>query len=438
MIYLQVYSRVSLPRRETEALDWILYERVREIWQQEGECPIDLDQPSKPVELPSSLAVDPWRFELPKPPTAVPNGFKVFPAHLGAATFSCCVLLSMWFYNFFLKVGGFTWSQWMLVTTKLIIPRFNDGWQDSFQDSFDKDNPVQPHHRSRSAPAQPPSLKRSMLMVTFAMLNSVLGNSQGFQLRSESTFRNRLRKYRGYNGQLETTNLSGGDLFALQQRVKASQEMFSAAIDGSKDAHSAVVDTGCSCSATNDPNDAIPGTLRKLDEPIELGGIAGGLKIEWMAKANWETLDNNGKVQPIQLDVLIHESLPSRLLSPQAFLKHSSQNVDDHFRVYADHSEWHQDGRNILTLNYDNSFLPRIVLFNQGKALPTLEALTSVLHNSNANLSVMQKVWMRWHIKLGHLSFKHVQKLGLGGFLDKFALGLNRSKISEQPQCASC
>jgi GAG-pre-integrase domain len=89
-------------------------------------------------------------------------------------------------------------------------------------------------------------------------------------------------------------------------------------------------------------------------------------------------------------------------------------------------------------MDYDASYLPRLVLFSKGKSIDTLNAFTSTLHSTNSNLSALQKLWMQWHIKLGHLSFSHVQSLGIGGFLDNFALGLRHSKALEQPLCTAC
>ena len=70
--------------------------------------------------------------------------------------------------------------------------------------------------------------------------------------------------------------------------------------------------------------------------------------------------------------------------------------------------------------------------------MSSLKAMSSVLSHDNENLTPLQKIWLRWHIKLGHLAFAHVQRLGLGGFLDKGAMGLLHSKMSEHPKCASC
>ena len=153
----------------------------------------------------------------------------------------------------------------------------------------------------------------------------------------------------------------------------------------------------------------------------------------------WETLDDYGCVRIFRTKAFYQESLPCRLLSPQAFLTHSSQNIDDHFRVYRNRAEWHLNDAKVLTMNYDQSFLPRMVLFKPGTAAKSLEAmLGSVVKQANKNLSPLHKTWMRWHYKLGHLGFAHVKKLGLGGYLDKFALALDKLGLQPAPKCEAC
>ena len=82
------------------------------------------------------------------------------------------------------------------------------------------------------------------------------------------------------------------------------------------DVFSAIADSGCSYSATNDFSDVEPTSIRKLDTPIALGGIAGDLTIQYIGIANWETLDERGDVVSFREQVLIHPDLPNRLLSP--------------------------------------------------------------------------------------------------------------------------
>ena len=165
--------------------------------------------------------------------------------------------------------------------------------------------------------------------------------------------------------------------------------------------------------------------------------------MEYVGRALWETIDDYGNIIPFQDEVFINESIPYKLLSPQAFLAHHKDGtrtgkIDDHFRIYKDRSEWHLRGKKVLTLGYDQSFFPRITLFSQGKAVPTLKALTGSLDPSNKNLSMLQKAWLRWHIKLGHPGMSLVAKLARSARLDRIALGLFQAKDIDQPKCAAC
>ena len=64
--------------------------------------------------------------------------------------------------------------------------------------------------------------------------------------------------------------------------------------------------------------------------------------------------------------------------------------------------------------------------------------MAGILDSTNQNLTPLQKIWLRWHTKLGHIGFAHVQKLGVGGYLDKLALGLLRCTGNSHPVCTAC
>ena len=100
-------------------------------------------------------------------------------------------------------------------------------------------------------------------------------------------------------------------------------------------------------------------------------------------------------------------------------LKGGAMNNDDHFKVMADRAEWHMDGKKLFTMAYESSFLTRVTLFHKGKAESTLKAMHSVMHDSNKNLGPLSRIWMKWHVKLGYLSFPHARSLALSDFLDK-------------------
>jgi hypothetical protein len=191
-------------------------------------------------------------------------------------------------------------------------------------------------------------------------------------------------------------------------------------------------------TCTNSKEDVLPGTMKELTKPITLGGIAGGLEVRHHGIVSWETLDDFGNIVSLQTKAYLQEHLPCRLLSPQAFLKHSTQKLNDHFRIYSDKAELHQDGSTVLTLPFNSSFLPSLTLFRHG----TAQALINTLYNtlvgdSNANLSPWTKHWLRWHYQLGHLGFEHVRQLG-GGYLDMKALSLTKAELLNPPKCAAC
>ena len=57
---------------------------------------------------------------------------------------------------------------------------------------------------------------------------------------------------------------------------------------------------------------------------------------------------------------------------------------------------------------------------------------------NHVNLSTAKKLRLKWHYKLGHIGFKHVLTLALGGFLDRAALALHSCELSSKPTCAAC
>ena len=368
----------------------------------------------------------PWRGESeftyssysPPPPSFVyPSIFTVL--------FSGCVFLYLWFFNSILRTHGIRWSSWCCSTYKTLFP------------SMDSPPPK---------PPDPPSglLSTPHLLRLFWTINGLLTSPPALASVSEVQFRHKLRKYRSFQGILQTNKLSKHDLQVVQRHLRSSDAFLREATNYSPHIFNAIVDTGCSYSATNTFSDCDPASIRRLTEPITLGGIAGSLQVEFIGTARWDTIDDKGNILPFPEEVLIHEDLPNRLLSPQAFLSHrhrkktSPTSSNDCFSIFHDRSEWHLQDNSTLTMKYDSCFLPRITLFSQGQTSSALQAMSMLVTSPNHNLSPLQKIWMKWHIKLGHISFSHVQKLAVGGFLDYLGLGLERNKLTESPKCAAC
>ena len=145
-------------------------------------------------------------------------------------------------------------------------------------------------------------------------------------------------------------------------------------------------------------------------------------------KVAFETINHEGEVIPCETEAHYHEDLPCMLISPQALLQgqylhqiktaSSMPVTEDHFSIFRNRVEWQANDKIVLSINYDNSFLPRLQLFSQGKSESTLQAFHySVLHKSNKNLSAFQKVWLKLHHMLGHPSFVLVKQLSVAGYL---------------------
>lgn len=175
------------------------------------------------------------------------------------------------------------------------------------------------------------------------------------------------------------------------------------------------------------------------------GGVAGGLMVKCVGMANCEPLNHQGHVIPVEEEALANESPPFWFFSPQALLAHDQckpllacsltdqrSELKEHFRIFHNGAEWQKNGLLLVSVDCDFSFLPCLTLFPRETSHKPFQVTTAALHFNNCN-----KMWMCWHIELGHLAFAHVQKLAMGGFLDKLALRPLRSKGVDQPECTA-
>jgi len=176
-----------------------------------------------------------------------------------------------------------------------------------------------------------------------------------------------------------------------------SSETLESPLASTSNSFTTIVDTGCSITCTNSPHDFIPGTLRALPKPITLGSTAGVLQVREQGLVHWEFINNFGVVETLETKAFLQEELPCWLLSPQAFLRHSSQTVNDSFRFFHDRAELHLHESWKLTFHYDSRFLPCITLFARGNAESSLLALyRSLVGDNNANLTPQTQHWLCW------------------------------------------
>ena len=309
---------------------------------------------------------------------------------------------------------------------------------------------------------------------SLAMFLSVFCNLSGvapFSLSSQKDLTQRLRRFRGFQGELQSNKLPPLELEQLQLRLKSSTDTMTTYAETTLGANvknmcTGVVDSGCSFTTLNSFEWVDPSSIRRLAQPIRIDGIAGGLNIEYFGVADMEVLLPNGKVQPFPLPCLIHESLPQVLVNPQAFLKAchaqggtilspeeyiemaentSPSDYEQHFRIFHDRSEWYKDGQKLLDLKYDSSFLPRITMFRKGTALSTTKSLFCAFQSeaeqgappltlpNNRNLSVYKKLLLLWHARLGHISMGRVLEFAMKGLLSNEAKKMHPDPVGVLP-----
>ena len=106
-------------------------------------------------------------------------------------------------------------------------------------------------------------------------LLSVMTTNDTFSLVSDDTLHQKLRRYRGYQGMLDTTKLPTTELLALHQVIQLSNDS-AAELPTLQDSFTAIADSGCSFTCTNDKRDFCPGTIVELPKPLTLGGVDPG------------------------------------------------------------------------------------------------------------------------------------------------------------------
>ena len=443
----------------------------------------DAPNNSSPDEPP---APEPWRFQVPEESEVVVHSDPswLWPSslhmHLFCNSMTAMISLNMWFYILHLKLCGHQFVSWSTTCVKKMSPEFhwdeikwpllilpNCKWKDKLavlaampgylcqillRDNWNHPKlqlPVKKEFKPK--PKLSPS-KRAMLTALAAF--ATIQNSQSLQLKSDVKLRQDLQRFKNPDGGLYTNRLSHSQAKsalhkAFITKMHGDTAEFMDAIGNQEGVVSSVVDSGASFTAIHNHTLVVPNTMQKLSEPIELDGIAGGCFVEYKCTIQFECVDKYGDPFTRQTVAYYHPELPCTLLSPQSFLQdlyhqkiysdgtHSS--VEDCFTLYRNRVEWHSDGKHLLDIPYDSSFLPRLQLFPSGKSESVLKAFhATVLSKSNKNLSPLKKIWLRLHNILGHPSFSLVQQLAVAGWFDTKALGLSQLPPSEAPMCEAC
>jgi hypothetical protein len=292
---------------------------------------------------------------------------------------------------------------------------------------------------------RPPPLRQRKLMFRALQIATTMATTHVplISLSSDRLLRNRLRRYKrnGFLG--STTNIRPEDMTRLRE-VLTNYEPQSLYSSTTSDGFYLIVDSGCSHSAIGCPDDFLPGTLIDLQQPLQMEGIAGDLVVRQQGRVRYEVLTDDGDVHALETAAYFMPELPCRLFSPQAHFTELFQAGLDP-RESANLTLTRQRGiitwedRSETTLSFcDTTHLPRIRVYhnalNSAKALALKGCVTDEV---NQNLTAKQKLLLRFHFRLGHIAFQHIQWLGRQGLLGPEGVPMGSDKVNA-PKCAAC
>ena len=203
-------------------------------------------------------------------------------------------------------------------------------------------------------------------------------------------------------------------------------------------------DTGASFTITPHIEDFV-GEMQPFEEPIKLTGLAQGLSITGKGMVKWVVTTTDGSLKTIEVEAYYTPDANIRLLSPQSYLQQLRRTKQDipvgeitsnNFTL-----TWPDSSQVELPYNPINN-LPVCQAYNEATVIRrTHELNLCVTDTNNQNLSEAQKELLRWHFRLGHLSFEAIQMLLRSGTLAQSEgakqMHRNASKCPH-PKCASC
>ena len=109
---------------------------------------------------------------------------------------------------------------------------------------------------------------------------------------------------------VDSYRIKPGDRCALQAKLQSDDELFSAVTKNNPNIVSSIGDTGSSFNVTNNPNLIVPGTLVKLDQPIELDGIVGGTELHYKGQAKLEVIQDDGTPYQFEVEMYFSKDFP--------------------------------------------------------------------------------------------------------------------------------
>ncbi|KAI2509100.1 hypothetical protein MHU86_5348 [Fragilaria crotonensis] len=209
---------------------------------------------------------------------------------------------------------------------------------------------------------------------------------------------------------------------------------------------SVIWDSGASVTISPEKLDFV-GPLSRPSTITQLNGIAKGLRIEGEGKVHWSFHDSTGKLRTLELPAYYVPKIRVRLLSTTSLLQTYSDEtikVEAHRLTMSGVPDDPNRSPIVAHVNPDNN-LPTSQAYRQPAILPAAECLNatiSAVNEANLNLSEPEKELLRWHYRLGHISFRKIQFLMRSGVLtksnNKRKLHQAACSLTELPKCAAC
>ena len=208
-------------------------------------------------------------------------------------------------------------------------------------------------------------------------------------------------------------------------------------------------DSGASISISFSKKDFI-GNIKPSSVGMKLQGIAKGVSIAGQGNVAWAFVDTKGKLRTLKVPALYVPKAKARLLSTSSLLAQYPEemiNIQSNrlllSKTNSNNSNTNEHPIEILTDSSTN--LPVGYAYAHTadtKLYQAMNSTISTVSRNNMNLSEPQKELLRWHNRLGHLSYKRIQFLMRSGVLahteSARRLQSTASKIQHPPLCAAC
>ena len=209
---------------------------------------------------------------------------------------------------------------------------------------------------------------------------------------------------------------------------------------------SIIWDSGASISISPNKDDFV-GPITSPGIGTRLKGIVKGLSIQGKGHVMWTVLDTTGQLRAIKVPAYYVPQARVRLLSITSLLQSypgETINMEAHQLTLSGTREPGRYNSVVARVNPDNNLpMTTCYLYSDVGSVPeALNAIITTVSTENMNLNEAQKELIRWHNRLGHISYKRIQGLMRSGILAHSEatryLHTAVCKLTELPKCAAC